>query len=162
MHHPIFDRDSYPFDRPEADALYEYLIRVMPTKKEILLTYERAGGIEADIEIDQGFRDAVKAVTDATPGFEQRIVGTTPVLDRRQLRSLVASMLQPGSQLSLLIVRGDPDSGKSHSRHIFQSAASERDATVGLPVRGSGRHRSGRYRGAVHCARRVRRGPEPR
>ncbi|MDG6103226.1 hypothetical protein Daura_17110 [Dactylosporangium aurantiacum] len=48
------------------------------------------------------------------------------MLDRAQLRRYIRRLAPAGNPLKVLVVRGEPQSGKSHGRHLFESAA--RDA----------------------------------
>jgi hypothetical protein len=48
------------------------------------------------------------------------------MLDRAQLRRYIRRLAPARSPLKVLLVRGEPQSGKSHGRHLFESAA--RDA----------------------------------
>ncbi|HET9287134.1 MAG TPA: hypothetical protein VFO26_06205 [Gaiella sp.] len=73
------------------------------------------------------FQAALRAVVGATPAVEQRIISGIPVLDRRPLRSLVTA-LQSDVALRVLLVRGEPKTGKTHGRHVFQAAAADSGA----------------------------------
>jgi hypothetical protein len=50
------------------------------------------------------------------------------VLDRRQLRTKVTRLASHRTAMKAIVVRGEPDSGKSHGRHLFERAAQQHRA----------------------------------
>jgi hypothetical protein len=45
------------------------------------------------------------------------------LLDRNELRAYIRRLTPIGNPLKVLLVRGEPQSGKSHGRHLFEAAA---------------------------------------
>jgi hypothetical protein len=178
--HPFAGGLPYPWERPEAIALYDALSRDVTTNNEIVMLVQAAapgapalnlgqppGAIwrEALVTVslagglldlcrrlaDDGGRVALaraaQAMLDAKPAVRRRMgEGGRLVVDRDQLRGYVEELALEGSLVKVLLVRGDPRSGKSWSRLLFERAARDRGAevvylrrgmapTVGLAVR---------------------------
>lgn len=77
-------------------------------------------------------QEAATAMLAARPALERRIHGGQVVIDRRDLRSAIALLADDDEfeSVRVLLVRGDPKTGKSWSRHLFVQTARERDAEV--------------------------------
>lgn len=74
-------------------------------------------------------KDAVKAIRQAESAFEARIISDdVVVLDRIGLREQLEQLENEMSPLKVVVVRGDPKSGKSHGRYLFEKLAVENDA----------------------------------
>jgi hypothetical protein len=77
------------------------------------------------------FHRALSAVLDAPPIAELRFVEDGPVvLDRESLRTKLGRLDPDANPLKVLIVRGEPENGKSHGRHLFARVAHDRGAEV--------------------------------
>ena len=73
------------------------------------------------------FQAALKAVIDAVPIADRKIIAGVPVVDRQPLRGLV-DRLKSDAALRVLLVRGDPKTGKTHGRHVFLAGAEDAGA----------------------------------
>jgi hypothetical protein len=164
--HPIFDRSTFAWERPEAKALFELLVKSVTQKTEIGQLYAEAGGEAASLDTSQAPRDlwrdalnllasvralrslceevlpgvarlqgvtafqaALQAVVEAIPNAQRRIISGKPVLDRQPLRAFVTT-LQSEESLRVLLVRGDPKTGKTYGRYVFHAAAADSGATA--------------------------------
>jgi hypothetical protein len=76
-----------------------------------------------------GFQGPVDAVINARSATERRVLASGAlVVDRAQLRSQVGLLLARDSPVSVLLVRGGPQSGKTHGNYVFEAAAQEAGA----------------------------------
>ena len=98
-----------------ARALRELFEEVLPGVKRL--------------EGAEDFQAALRAVVDAIPSTQRRIISGKPVLDRQPLRALVTT-LQSEESLRVLLVRGDPKTGKTYGRYVFHAAAADSGATA--------------------------------
>lgn len=74
-------------------------------------------------------KNAVKAIRQVESASEARIISDdVVVLDRIGLREQLEQIENEMSPLKVVIVRGDPKSGKSHGRYLFEKLAYENDA----------------------------------
>jgi hypothetical protein len=163
MAHPIFDRNSYAWERQEAKELFDVLVNSVPLVAEIAQLYAQAGGDQANLNTNQTpqlvwtealnrlaeqeklrtfcevvlpgiqrfqssprFQAALKAVADAVPVVERKIIAGVPVVDRVPLRNLVDRL--KSDALRVLLVRGGPKTGKTHGRHVFLAGAKDAGA----------------------------------
>jgi hypothetical protein len=78
-------------------------------------------------------RQAIEAVGNARPSVES-LVGEqgsdVVILDRVRLRTHIKQMAPSDSMLKAIVVRGGPDSGKSHGHHLFEMGAKDHPADV--------------------------------
>jgi adenosyl cobinamide kinase/adenosyl cobinamide phosphate guanylyltransferase len=78
------------------------------------------------------YHDRIRAVVDAAPALEERIISDyVVILDRLPLREKLALLEPDASPVKVLLVRGEPRSGKSHGRYLFERSARDQGA---LPV----------------------------
>lgn len=77
-------------------------------------------------EIQQAVRDVINAEPAASQ--QQIISETVLVLDRVALRGKLAKLESDTELVKVILVRGDPDSGKSHGRYLFHHVANTRGA----------------------------------
>jgi hypothetical protein len=85
----------------------------------------------ANVKKNDELMAAVDAVIAAKPLLERQMVSDHAlVLDRVELRSKMRLLADDESQLRVVLVRGDDDSGKSWGRHVFESASKDRDAVM--------------------------------
>jgi hypothetical protein len=177
--HPFAGGMPYPWERPEAMALYDALSDAVRTTNEIdMLVRAAAPGAPplnlgqppgaiwrdalAEIALAGGLLDlcrrlagdgrvavaqAAQAMVDAKSAVRRRLGGGGQlVVDREELRGYVEELTLEESLVKVLLVRGEPRSGKSWSRLLFERAARDRGAevvylrrgmapTVGLAVR---------------------------
>ena len=74
-------------------------------------------------------QNVIRAVVDAKPAIDVTIIShDVLVLDRVNLREQLALLEPDATPLKVLLVRGEPGSGKSHGRYLFERAALDRDA----------------------------------
>jgi hypothetical protein len=72
---------------------------------------------------------AAQAVLDARAGAQRRLGRDGRlVVDRDELRAYLGELALEGSTVKVLLVRGDPHTGKSWSRHLFERTARDRGA----------------------------------
>ena len=72
---------------------------------------------------------AAQAVLNARAAAERRLGGDGRlVVDRDELRAYLGELSLEGSMVKVLLVRGDPHTGKSWSRHLFERTAQDRGA----------------------------------
>jgi hypothetical protein len=72
---------------------------------------------------------AVRDVINAEPAASQQILSETVlVLDRVALRGKLEKLESDTELVKVILVRGEPDSGKSHGRYLFQHVARTRGA----------------------------------
>lgn len=76
------------------------------------------------------FQASIRDIEEAKPAIERRWFGEDLVLDRRSLRDLIGIMQPAASRMNVIIVRGDPKSGRSHGRMLFEQAAADRGAAA--------------------------------
>jgi hypothetical protein len=77
-------------------------------------------------------QSAVSAVVEAQPAVKQRVISdSVVVLDRAALREQLALLESEDNPVKVVLVRGDPDSGKSHTRYLFERMAKDNGA---IPV----------------------------
>jgi hypothetical protein len=160
--HPFAGDLPYPWDRPEAMALYDVLRRDVTVANEIVMLVQAAapgasalnqaqapdglwrdalttvalnGGLLALCERlaqDPGrvaVRRAAQAVLDARPAVRRRMDrGGQLVVDRDGLRGYLEELALDSSLVKVLLVRGEPRSGKTWSRLLFERAARDRGA----------------------------------
>jgi hypothetical protein len=88
--------------------------------EEVLPGIQRLKGAER-------FQAALKAVAEAVPAVERKIIAGVPVLDRQPLRQLV-EQLKSDAALRVLLVRGNPKTGKTWGRHLFIAGARDQGA----------------------------------
>jgi hypothetical protein len=162
--HPFQGGMPYPWDRPEARALYDALSRDLTVPGQIdmlaksfapaapalnlnqppaelwrlaltsisladglLALCERLAGEANLVEVPR----AARAVLDARPAVERRLGRDERlVVDRDELRTHLWELPLEGSMVKVLLVRGDPRTGKTWSRHLFERAAKDRGADV--------------------------------
>lgn len=76
------------------------------------------------------FQQRLDAVFNATSAIERRLLlSGVPVVDRDPLRAQIALLLAKDSPVGVLLSRGNPKSGKTWGRWLFQDAAEEAGAT---------------------------------
>lgn len=75
----------------------------------------------------RGVIEAFRASSAASPASDDH---GPLVLDRTGLKTKVRRLAPPGGPLRAIVVRGGPDSGKSHGRHVFEQAARAARARV--------------------------------
>jgi hypothetical protein len=96
MAHPIFDRTTYPFDRPEAKALYETLIDVVPQPKEIVEVFVSAGGESGSLLTPQAprdlWRDALNGLA-AANGIRKLCMEVLPGIHRLKQQTLLTNAI---------------------------------------------------------------------
>jgi hypothetical protein len=74
-------------------------------------------------------RIAAQAILSARPAVEKRVLpGNWVALDRANLRQKLTEMSWEDAPFKVLLVRGEPQSGKTFSRYLFERAAMERGA----------------------------------
>jgi hypothetical protein len=74
---------------------------------------------------------AAQAVLDAPAAVKRRLGRDHRlVVDRDELRTHLLELSLEESMVKVLLVRGNPDSGKTWSRHLFERAANDRGAEV--------------------------------
>lgn len=74
---------------------------------------------------------AARTVLDARPAVERRIAGNGRlILDRSPLRGLLAQLAAEDGPMKVVLVRGDPKTGKTWGRHLFEQMARDRGADV--------------------------------
>jgi hypothetical protein len=164
MLHPFQGGIPYPWNRPEARALYDLLSRDITTPGQIILlmqshasnppalnpmlspaelwrqaldTVSLADGLlnlcrqlAGDDSLVAVSR-AARAMLEARPAVQRRVGRDRRlVVGRNDLRSYLAELSTEGSTVKVLLVRGDPQTGKSWSRHLFERAAEDRGADV--------------------------------
>jgi hypothetical protein len=171
MANPFAGAIAYPWHLPEAQLLWEVLVRDIGEKaridmlfkqaapglqpvnldqapgavwKEVLEKIARAGALLAlsdDLLRLPGLPEvtrAAQAVQAARPAAERRISRDGRVtIDRGNLRRQLVRLAVDDEPVKVLVVRGDPKSGKSWSRHLFHQAAQERGATMTYIYNGS-------------------------
>ncbi|HEY2668742.1 MAG TPA: hypothetical protein VGJ07_00030 [Rugosimonospora sp.] len=76
--------------------------------------------------------EAIERVRNARPGVD-RLVGEDDdpgvvILDRADLRQQIRRLTPANAPLKVIVVRGDPLTGKSHGRHLFELAAQDQGA----------------------------------
>jgi hypothetical protein len=77
----------------------------------------------------QEFQEAVRDVINAEPYTSQQILSESVlVLDRIALRSKLEKLESDTELVKVILVRGEPGSGKSHGRHLFLHVARKRGA----------------------------------
>jgi len=74
---------------------------------------------------------AARVVLDARPAVERRLgVDERLVVDRETFGTHLAELSLDGAMVKVLLVRGQPRTGKTWSRHLFERAARDRGADV--------------------------------
>jgi hypothetical protein len=97
-------------------------LRLLRLLHQQLLDHGEFGQHEGALAVLDAVRRSRAAVDLAVLPGEPGLV----LLDRAQLRRYIGRLAPPGNPLKVLLVRGETQSGKSHGRHLFESAA--RDA----------------------------------
>lgn len=107
---------------------------------QALKNLTKAGKIEAfcdalrrgDYKDSAAFQKVVKAVIDAPSDVDKVVVGEQGnifVIDRDKFRDHLGVLMSRGP-IGVLVVRGEPDSGKSHGHWLFEAAAREVGAKI--------------------------------
>jgi hypothetical protein len=160
--HPFAGGLPYPWDRPEAMALYHVLRQNVVAPNEIVMLVQTAAPDAPALNLNQPpdgvWRDALgavslaggllalceqlaanrgrvavvqaaRAVLDAKPAVRRRMdSGGHLVVDRDELRGHLEELALDGSLVKVVLVRGEPRSGKTWSRLLFERAARDRGA----------------------------------
>ncbi|WP_433292283.1 hypothetical protein ACQP2F_27600 [Actinoplanes sp. CA-030573] len=107
--------------------------------KEALDRLAPAGGLGALCELllarqlNPAVRSRIEAVRQARPSVDSLVGppgGGVVILDRAVLRGHIRQLAPAGNPLKVIVVRGGPDSGKSHGRYLFELAARDHGADV--------------------------------
>ncbi|MBL7259237.1 hypothetical protein [Paractinoplanes lichenicola] len=131
-------------DKAEIENLYlrcaKGLTRLTPSRADLmwieaLNNLAAAGALErlCDLFLARTLaaeaRAAFEQVRSARPEADQPPAEPGPiVLDRTNLRQQIQRLTPGSAALKVLVVRGDPGSGKSHGRYLFEQAARGQNA----------------------------------
>lgn len=151
MPHPIFDRSSYPWDRPEASALRDRLVAAMPDQKEVATVYQQAGGQPGALNTGQApaglWNEALNLLAQAgalRKLCQQTLPSVTRLQGNSDLHDAIAAVLGARPAVAATIITGEPVLDRQRLRLMVASLQSGSAARV-LVVRGE-RH-SGKSHG---------------
>lgn len=106
--------------------------------REALTNLTSAGALRRLCEIVQGephlqnnvqIQSVIREVLNAQPSIDRLIISNDViVLDRRTLRQQLSLLESDANSVKVVLVRGDPRSGKSYGRWLFRSCARDRGA----------------------------------
>jgi hypothetical protein len=80
--------------------------------------------------------DVLKGIFEMQAVAQLKVIDNASVFDRMNLRNKLEALADPGSNIRVLIVRGEKQSGKSHGRLLFLSVAKENQGTPVLLKKG--------------------------
>lgn len=84
--------------------------------------------LASEFSYQPDIKGVIQAVLDAKGPVQLQLFDDLIVLDRAQLRDNLTRLASESSLVKILLVRGDPQSGKSHGRHLFHRLAQDHGA----------------------------------
>ncbi len=111
------------------NALWQDVLNLLATGGLLREFCDQLKAIER-LRRNVAFQKAIGDVESAKPAVERRRFGDDIVLDRRPLRGLIEILQPDTSRMNVIIVRGGPQSGRSHGRMLFEQAAVEQGAAA--------------------------------